>query len=276
MRRQIREFAALLFQFIAFLVISFVLKQFALTPFTDLLGISEKSALSVRHVMTIPLVIGIYILVTGVIGRRRRVSELALENFTMEAGVGFIAGAGSMGIVLGILALGGYFRITSIGSLAVLPDIIVSVIMLALAEELIFRGILFRNLEAIVGLRIALILSGVLFGVLHISNSNVNALGIVSATMGGLLLCLYFSITGRLWLSTFFHIGWNLMQPIFGARLSGEDELIPVFMKSTLEGPIMWTGGRFGPESSLLAIGIIGLLIMWGISRMRSKNLFIV
>lgn len=271
--RLLRGIGTILLLIVVFLLMSFVLKQFVLIPAIGLLGISEKSALLVRHSVTIPLLIVVYIIVARLF-RRRRISEIALLNFPKEAGGGFILGAGAMGLVLGILASSGYYRITSAGSWNVLPEIVIPVIMLALTEELIFRGIFYRNLEKTIGAPLALIISGILFGILHITNTNVNVLGIVSATLGGLFLCMCFSLTRRLWLPTFFHIGWNLMQPLFGVRISGEDELIPVFMSSTLEGPTLLTGGRFGPESSILALGILGLLISWGISKIRSKNRF--
>jgi membrane protease YdiL (CAAX protease family) len=247
------------------------LKLFVLIPVIGILGIPEKSSLVIRHLITIPMMTAVYFLVAGVLCKRR-VTEWETGGFCSEAVGGFIVGAGTMSTVLGLLALCGAFRITSVGSLAVLPGITVSIIMLALAEELMFRGLLYRNLEKTIGIPTALIISGLLFGVLHITNANVNILGIVSATLGGLLLCLCFSLTRRLWLPTFFHIGWNLVQPLFGVRVSGEDELIPVFLKSTLQGPRILTGGKFGPESSIVAIGIIGLLVIRGIFRIRSMN----
>ena len=261
----------IILQIILFVLVSFGMKQFFIAPIIGLFDVSEEVALLIRHSITIPMMIAVYVVITGIMCRRR-VTELETKNFRVEAGGGFIVGAGTMSTVLGLLALCGAFRITSVGSLAVLPGITVSIIMLALAEELMFRGLLYRNLEKTIGTPIALIISGLLFGVLHITNANVNVSGIVSATLGGLLLCLCFSLTRRLWLPIFFHIGWNLVQPLFGLRVSGEDELIPVFLKSTLQGPRILTGGKFGPESSIVAIGIIGLLVVRGIFRIRSMN----
>jgi membrane protease YdiL (CAAX protease family) len=58
-------------------------------------------------------------------------------------------------------------------------------ILLALMEEIIFRGILYRITEQHLGTWMALIISALLFGIFHITNEHADILGIVSASSGG-------------------------------------------------------------------------------------------
>jgi uncharacterized protein len=62
-----------------------------------------------------------------------------------------------------------------------------------------------------------------------------------------------------LWLPIFFHAGWNWAQVSLGVAVSGMEDL-PNFVQSRLEGPDLITGGAFGPENSILTIGLVLIL----------------
>lgn len=87
-----------------------------------------------------------------------------------------------------------------------------------LAEEVFFRGLLFRSLHRAVGLMVALLLGGLVFGLVHYDGEAVTGmvllvqLGMLS--LFGLALCALFHRTGRLGASIVAHAAFNAVTVI--------------------------------------------------------------
>ena len=123
--------------------------------------------------------------------------------------------------------------------------------MIAVSEELIFRGYVLRNLMKSFNKWIALTISAVLFSIVHYSNAGIPIIGFINTFLGGLVLGVAFIITQSLWLPIFFHFTWNLIQgPILGFRVSGLS--FESFMSIEIKGPAMITGGEYGFEGSVI------------------------
>lgn len=82
----------------------------------------------------------------------------------------------------------------------------------SLAEEALFRGYLQQRLKQVVGGIPALLLSALLFGLVHLSGG---LLLVIFATLAGLLYGLAWHWSGRLWLATALHFGLNLTHLLF-------------------------------------------------------------
>jgi uncharacterized protein len=123
--------------------------------------------------------------------------------------------------------------------------------MIAMSEELIFRGYVLRNLMKSFSKWLALPISAALFTIVHYSNEGIPLLGIINTFLGGLVLGIAFIITRSLWLPIFFHLSWNFIQgPVLGFRVSGLrfDSLLTV----EATGPSIVTGGEYGFEGSII------------------------
>jgi hypothetical protein len=73
------------------------------------------------------------------------------------------------------------------------------------------------------------------------------------------LAAAYFA-TRTLWFPIGLHFGWNFAEDfIFGVRISGHVAR-PAIVEGTLTGSPLWTGGAYGPESSIWAIGLAAIL----------------
>jgi membrane protease YdiL (CAAX protease family) len=130
-------------------------------------------------------------------------------------------------------------------------------------EELVFRGYLLQNLKEGLGLRWAIGLSCLLYGVIHLLNPNARLLSAVIIALIGYLRIFGWLRTGQLWLSMGMHAGWNFFQgPIFGFAVSGRETFTLLNYESA--GPDWITGGTFGPEAGLIAVPpvLFGLLAM--------------
>jgi uncharacterized protein len=125
----------------------------------------------------------------------------------------------------------------------------------ALGEELLFRVILFGQLEKMFGSAVALLASSALFAAAHAGNPGATPVALAALGLDlGLLLALAYMLTRNLWLAVGLHLGWNFAEGfLFGALNSGMREPHHYF-ETTLTGPDLMTGGLFGPEASLVIV----------------------
>ncbi|MBM3457089.1 MAG: CPBP family intramembrane metalloprotease [Armatimonadetes bacterium] len=124
----------------------------------------------------------------------------------------------------------------------------------AAVEELACRGYLYRALGRSWGPMGAVLGNALVFAVLHAANPGFEAspLAWVGLFLSGVYLTAAYRVTGNLWLVTFLHAGWNLMEgPVLGLPVSGTAPPISC-LQTLVSGPPLWTGGEFGPEAGLL------------------------
>lgn len=189
----------------------------------------------------------------------RDVTELSKTNLLKESLLGLSISVLCVSFVIFALYIMRYYEVLSSNNVTILLLTLLFYVTAATLEEIIFRGIIYRIVEGSLGTKLALILSALLFGLAHVSNEHANAISVVSAASGGILLSLLFSLTRRLWLPIAFHAGWNWALASFGTIVSGNEDL-PTFLQIKLNGPELITGGAFGPENSIITIGIVLIL----------------
>jgi membrane protease YdiL (CAAX protease family) len=185
---------------------------------------------------------------------RRRVSELSLPGMGRELGIGLLVGAGLYTACVLILMMLGIYRIDGLNPIHFMLPALAMALSSGIFEELIFRGVLFRITEEWLGSWVALAVSSLLFGFMHLMNPQGTVEGALFITIeAGLLLAAAYMVTRRLWMSMGFHVAWNYTQSgIFSGIVSGNDAAQGL-VKATIEGPDVLTGGSFGLESSLIA-----------------------
>ena len=140
--------------------------------------------------------------------------------------------------------------------------------LVAVSEEIFFRGILFRIINRRWNLWAALVISALIFGGLHIFNDNATLWSSIAiAIEAGSLLGAAYAYNKNLWLPIGIHWIWNYTQGnILGFPVSGEDNVTSVITPE-ISGPQWFTGGSFGAEASVIA-AVIGLLIsLWFIRK---------
>jgi CAAX protease family protein len=192
------------------------------------------------------------------LGERRAVPELALRRAPPELIEGLAIGAALMTIIVGALWAFGWVVIaprTIDGVALALRDSIRSGVL----EELVLRLVIFRLLWRAFGIWPALAGAAILFGVLHLANPDSGLFAAACLIAGeGIAIGLYL-ITGRIWASIGMHAGWNFAQGwLFGAVVSGTTEIAggPFQLRPTAGVSDLLSGGGFGPEASLAALGV--------------------
>lgn len=140
--------------------------------------------------------------------------------------------------------------------------------LVAVSEEIFFRGILFRMINRRWNIWAALVISALIFGGLHILNNNATLWSSIAiAIEAGSLLGAAYAYSKNIWLPIGIHWIWNYTQGnILGFPVSGEDNVTSIITPK-ISGPQWLTGGSFGAEASVIS-AVIGLLIsLWFIRK---------
>lgn len=196
---------------------------------------------------------------------KRDVTELERSDAPGGLLRGLLIGVAMFGAVIINLYWLGYYDVEGSGSATGAIGLFGFMAAAAVTEELLFRGVLFRIVEEKVGTWIALVLSGLVFGLAHLPNENATLWGATAiAIEAGAMLAAAYVATRSLWLPIGLHFGWNYAASgIFSTQVSG-NETEQGLLDSTLTGPKYISGGSdFGPEGSLYAV-LFGALMTVG------------
>ena len=124
----------------------------------------------------------------------------------------------------------------------------------AAAEEALLRGYPLQALAEAWGPWWALGLTAAVFGVLHLLNPRVTAIGTLNVAAAGVFLGIVYLRTASLWWATGAHLGWNWAHGYLAdVPVSGLELMDAPLYEGLVLGPAWLGGGSFGPEGSLLA-----------------------
>jgi hypothetical protein len=215
-------------------------------------GLRDAARLCGALFLSVAMIAAYRWLVRGL--ERRTADELQAAKAARGLAQGAVAGAALFALVYAILWALGAVTVDGYGGLSGLGSALAVAMASAVGEEIVFRGVVFRRLEDSLGTTIALVISAVLFGLVHAGNRGatwVSTLAIVLES--GVLLGLAYAATRSLWLPIGLHFGWNFTEGgIFGAAVSGGQNT--GLIVAPLSGAQLTTGGVFGPEASLAAL----------------------
>ena len=237
---------------------------------------------------------------TGFLARfidRRPFSDYGLmrgPSWGLQLVFGLVLGAAMMGLVFGVELAAGWIRIKPASARWAsefhASDLLLQMLLfvaVAVGEELTDRGYLLKNLAegfnrsagpssgATLG---AGVIGALIFGFLHAGNESASVLTSLNISVAGLFLGLGFLWTRSLAIPMGAHFSWNFFQgPVFGFPVSGENVGQTVF-DIAQGGPVVMTGGTFGPEggllstiATLLGIGAVALWVRWREGGVRLK-----
>jgi membrane protease YdiL (CAAX protease family) len=222
------------------------------------------------------LIVGAVVAVGGVLAYRalvgwleqRTVDEMALG----EARRGVLRGLGLglllFAVVIALIAMFGGYRIAGWGSVGGAIATFGIMCGVAVTEEILFRGVVFRLLQKWAGTAVALAVSGLLFGALHLVNPGATIWGALAvAVEAGLLLGAAYTLSRSLWLPIGLHLGWNFAESgLFGATDSGSS-FHGGLVQGVPHGAAVISGGGFGPEASIFAIVVGVAASVWMLRR---------
>lgn len=198
----------------------------------------------------------------------RRLVSLFEERPAAELEPRRVAGPGLAGLPLGVLLFAltmGLLGLADVAHFArseALPNflrLLGGSLSAAAGEEILFRGVLFRIVEQRFGSLVGVAVSAILFGAAHAANPGAGLTGVAAIALeAGVLLSAAYLASRSLWLPIWLHFGWNFTEgAVFGTAVSGRTP--PGLIATTLSGPDLLTGGAFGPEASIVALGVASI-----------------
>ena len=195
------------------------------------------------------------------------------NNLLKKYSLGFLIGLAMMSIIVLILFPFGYITVeknpiqpVGISAIASVLVILLGWIIQGATEEIVTRGWLLNVLSTKYNIGVGLLISSTLFGLMHLTNPNVNYIAVINIILVGLFYGLYVIKTNDLWAVCGMHSAWNFAQGnIFGFKVSGLDVSVGSLIDLNLVGSDFVTGGIFGPEAGITATFIllasIGILL---------------
>ncbi|WP_456313826.1 CPBP family intramembrane glutamic endopeptidase [Pseudomonas shirazensis] len=204
---------------------------------------------------------------------KRVVTEFATNRLVKNLFIGFAVGFILQSFTILVIYLNGSYSVVKINPISFILIPFALMFTVAIIEEVLVRGIIFRIIEEKLGSYISLTFSSVLFGVLHLANPNVTLISAICITTAGFLMGATFIYSRNLWMPIALHFAWNFTQSgIFGAITSGNEKTNSLIV-AKIQGPEFITGGEFGPEGSIQAIVFcaIGTIIFLVLSQRENK-----
>ena len=199
---------------------------------------------------------------------KQKARDIPMRRLAGDTAIGFGVGILFFILVTGFIALMGGYRIDSVNwDWNALVRSLFMFLVVGVGEEVLFRGIVFRMIDDRWGTAVALLVSALIFGFVHISNNNATVWSSVAiAVEAGLLLGAAYKWSGTLWVPIGIHWSWNYFQgPVFGFAVSGNGT--QSLVDPVIQGSDWLTGGSFGAEASIpafvlgLALAIVFLLL---------------
>jgi uncharacterized protein len=227
--------------------------------------------------------LALFVALTWLVARyidRRPLAGLGLQMdraWWRDLVFGLVLGAVAMALVFLVEYGAGWVEIQAVFFVraAPLPFVLaifgpmVIFLVIGVTEELLFRGHQLRNLAeglnfGAAGTRYAVLggwfISSAFFGLFHVFNPYADWISTLNLAILGLMFGLGYILTGRLGLPIGLHITWNFfMGNVFGFPVSGNDFTTASVFMIRQQGPMLWTGGPFGPEAGLIGILAIAL-----------------
>jgi len=148
-------------------------------------------------------------------------------------------------------------------SYALLTGLIIF-IFVGINEEMFARGYCMTVLKQTGNKYVVVIVSAIIFALMHSLNPSVTLLSYLNLFLFGLLTAYMFIKSGNLWLPIGYHIAWNYFEGnVFGFLVSGQGAAgiynlnVPVYN--------IINGGEFGPEGGIVVTFIVlaGLIYIW-------------
>jgi len=185
----------------------------------------------------------------------RAITELSAMNIIANLLLGLSLGITLQCLTILVIYLNNGFKIISINPVSSMVIPMTVAFTVAIFEEILIRGIIFRIIEEKLGSYIALFVSALIFGGLHLANPNATIFSASAVAIeAGLLFGAAYIYSRSLWLPIAIHFAWNFMQSgVFGGVTSGNENSSSL-LTTQITGIELITGGKFGPEGTVQAM----------------------
>lgn len=204
---------------------------------------------------------------------KRAITEFASKGIVKNILGGILIGFILQTLIILVMYLNGNYTVINVNPISFILIPFAIMFTVAIIEEILVRGIIFRIIEEKLGSYLSLTISSLIFGILHLANPHTTFLSTLCITAAGFLLGAAFIYSRNLWFPIALHFAWNFTQSgIYGAITSGNEKTNNL-LTSKIQGSEMITGGSFGPEGSIQAtlVCVITTVILLFLCQKQNK-----
>ena len=169
-----------------------------------------------------------------------------------------------------IIFLGGgkvdpsFLRVSGVAALPTMAIMLLGWIVQGAAEEIAFRGFILSKLSFRFNVFWGVLISSILFSLLHISNHGINTISFINLILFGLFAALYSLYEEGLLGICALHAAWNFFQGnVFGFLVSGQAPKGGSLIGIISSNKTLINGGDFGPEGGLVVTFVLTGAIIW-------------
>ena len=213
---------------------------------------------------------------------KRKLRDLGMEKkgFLKEYGKGILLGFGVFSIIILIEAILGAYTFDGINPINVSTLLLIlfaiGFMIQSFEEEIIMRGYLLPSVVAKHSALTGVIVSSVVFSLIHLSNASFSIVAFINIVLIGLVFGLLYVITDNIWVVSGFHFIWNFAQGcIYGIEVSGTNLNVSLLKSTQVVGKELVNGGSFGAEGGIITTVMITVLIILLLVYMIKKKLIV-
>jgi len=193
-----------------------------------------------------------------------------VKNALSQYGRGFLIGALMFAGAVGLLALFGSVSFEQgdpaqqgFPALAGVFLVLIGWVIQGGGEEVIMRGWVLPVIGARYKPWLGLLISSLLFAIIHGLNPNLSAIAMLNLALFGVFAGLYAMREGSMWGISALHTVWNWVQGnFFGLQVSGMNASGGTIINLMETGADWLTGGEFGPEGGLAVTVVLVISIV--------------
>lgn len=135
-------------------------------------------------------------------------------------------------------------------------------ILVGIFEEFLFRTFPLLVFAERYPLLLSVLVTSLLFGLAHIANEGFNWLAMLNITLAGVFFSIIVLLKRNIYWAVGIHFGWNFTQGvILGYKVSGTNAV--GILNAKTSGPLYFSGGSFGIESSIFCTAILIAVIVY-------------
>lgn len=188
-------------------------------------------------------------------------APLELQLKPSHAFISFLIAGIVMGVPVAILYLTSFYQVLDSRTMGEMGYVFIALLAQAILGELLFRGIILRQLINHFDFRISVLVVALLLACLNILIDGPAMLVFVTLLIAEMCWCLLYLLSGSLWTSSAANFAW--LYVIFSTGVLDEHWRTSAPLITQAQGPAWLTGGEFGPNASVITLVLSGFLVIW-------------
>lgn len=185
--------------------------------------------------------------------------------------LGTAAGTAWLALPVILMLLAGNVQFVGVNSVSMLPLWLGSVLLNVVMQELLVRGYLYQMLRQRHNTAAAVVITGILFTLLHPGAFEAGVIPVLNVFTTSLLMSAVLEYTGSLVAPAVMHFLWNAVSSMVLGLGNGPSDY-PVLMNAVFSGNVLLSGGDCKIEGSIFTLLVnVFFILAFGVGIKKQK-----